>query len=62
MTELFGIAALAVGGYWAARHLKRKMNQVESTLSRAAGSPDDRTAMPNLVRDPETGRYRPEKH
>jgi len=62
MTELFGIAALAVGGYWAARHLKRKMRQVESVLSRATTSPKDREAMPNLVRDPLTGRYRPEQH
>lgn len=59
MTELFGVAALAVGGYWIVRRLKRKMAEVEARLSRAAAEADPAGRGEKLVLDPITGKYRP---
>lgn len=58
MTELFGFAALAVGGYWIAKRVKRKMADVEQRLSEMAARPDQCDVKP-LIKDPATGRYRP---
>lgn len=60
MTELLGVAALAVGGYWIVRRMKRKMAELEARLADATPKaprqkPDGKT----LVQDPATGRYRP---
>ncbi|MBO6755319.1 MAG: hypothetical protein JJ902_03255 [Roseibium sp.] len=58
MTELFGFAALAVGGYWIAKRVKRKMADVEQRLSEMAARPDQGDVK-SLIKDPATGRYRP---
>ncbi|SHL48541.1 hypothetical protein [Roseibium suaedae] len=62
MTEIIGFAALAAGGYWIYSRMKRKMAEVEKHLAdisaRATGAPRDAG---NLIRDPKTGRYRPEQ-
>ncbi|GGB51901.1 hypothetical protein GCM10011316_24870 [Roseibium aquae] len=58
MTQLFGFAALAIGGYWIARRVQKKMHEIDRRLSeKARDNPD--TAPVNLVRDAETGRYKP---
>ncbi|WP_319386119.1 MAG: hypothetical protein RDA78_29125 [Roseibium sp.] len=59
MTELIGVAALAVGGYWIVQRVKRKMAQVENEISRAAAKADPNGKGAKLVLDPETGKYRP---
>lgn len=56
MTELIGFAALAAGGYWIMKRVKRKMAEVERHLSQTAA----KQAGERLVLDPVTGRYRPE--
>ncbi|MTI42213.1 hypothetical protein JM93_02243 [Roseibium hamelinense] len=61
MTELIGVAALAVGGYWIVQRMKRKMAEVENKLSKAARDAQGADQMPSLVLDPETGRYRPQR-
>ncbi|WP_269583508.1 hypothetical protein [Roseibium sp. Sym1] len=60
MTELIGMAALAVGGYWIVRRVKRKMAEVENRISRAAANADPNGRGPKLVLDPDTGKYRPQ--
>lgn len=60
MTELFGVAALAVGGYWVVRRLKRKMAEVEAKLSRAAAEAHPSGRGEKLVLDPASGKYRPQ--
>ncbi|PVB63024.1 hypothetical protein [Labrenzia sp. 011] len=59
MTELIGVAALAVGGYWIMQRIKRKMAAVESQISRAAAKADPNGRGTELVRDPVSGRYKP---
>lgn len=60
MTELIGVAALAVGGYWIVQRLKRKMAEVENKISRAAAKADPKGPGTKLVLDPESGKYRPQ--
>ncbi len=60
MTELIGFAALAVGGYWIANRIKKKMSQVERQLSEAARASHSAQPAETLVLDPETGKYRPQ--
>jgi len=60
MTELIGVAALAVGGYWIVRRVKRKMAEVEAQISRAAAKADPNGRGSKLVLDPDTGKYRPQ--
>ncbi|WP_417685319.1 hypothetical protein [Roseibium sp.] len=61
MTELFGVAALAVGGYWVVKRVKKKMAEMEKQFSemtaRATGEPK---LAGTLIRDPKTGKYRPQ--
>ncbi len=61
MTELIGVAALAVGGYWVVKRMKKAMAEAEKRVSemaaRAAGEP---VPSGKLVQDPATGKYRPE--
>ncbi|TYC62431.1 hypothetical protein FMN50_05395 [Rhodobacterales bacterium] len=59
MTELIGVAALAVGGYWIMQRVKRKMAEVEKTISRAAAKADPNGRGTKLVFDPDSGKYRP---
>lgn len=60
MTGLFGTAVLAVGGYWIVQRIKRKMAEVESQISRAAARADPNGRGEKLVRDPVSGKYRPQ--
>jgi hypothetical protein len=60
MTELLGVAALAVGGYWIVQRVKRKMAEVENRISRAAAEADPNGRGAKLVQDPVTGKYRPQ--
>ncbi|MEM9635956.1 MAG: hypothetical protein AAGA50_31875 [Pseudomonadota bacterium] len=60
MTELIGVAALAVGGYWIMQRVKRKMAEVENQISKAAAKADPNGRGAKLVLDPVTGKYRPE--
>ncbi|WP_428644349.1 hypothetical protein [Roseibium sp.] len=60
MTELIGVAALAVGGYWIMQRVKRKMAEVENRISKAAASADPRGRGEKLVLDPVTGKYKPQ--
>lgn len=61
MTEFLGLAALAVGGYWIVKRMKKKMSDIENQMSnmaqRAAGAPKPAGT---LVQDPVTGKYRPQ--
>ncbi|GAA0778431.1 hypothetical protein E1180_01580 [Roseibium denhamense] len=59
MTELIGVAALAVGGYWIVQRVKRKMAEVENQISKAAAAADPRGRGEKLVLDPVSGKYRP---
>ncbi|WP_029060173.1 hypothetical protein [Stappia stellulata] len=59
MVNVFGAAALAVGGYVLYRAVRREMGRVENRVSRAARKTTDAQPMKTLERDPETGRYRP---
>ncbi|WP_298813774.1 hypothetical protein [uncultured Roseibium sp.] len=59
MTELIGVAALAVGGYWIVQRVKRKMSEVENQISKAAANADPNGRGTKLVRDPVSGKYRP---
>ncbi len=59
MTELIGVAALAVGGYWIMQRLKRKMAEVENHISRAAAKADPNGRGTKLILDPESGKYKP---
>ncbi|WP_417671879.1 hypothetical protein [Roseibium sp.] len=61
MTELLGVAALAVGGYWIVKRMKRKMAEVEKHLSEmAAKATGEPKPSGTLVQDPVTGKYRPQ--
>ncbi|MEP4768971.1 MAG: hypothetical protein ABJY83_13785 [Roseibium sp.] len=60
MTEFFGVAALAVGGYWIVQRVKRKMAEVENQISRAAAKADPNGPGEKLVLDPKSGKYRPQ--
>lgn len=60
MVNAFGIAALALGGYALVRAVRREMTRVERKVSEAARKDTDGAPPRELVRDPETGRYRPE--
>lgn len=60
MTELFGAAALAVGGYWIVKRIKRKMAEVEQQISKAAAKADPNGRGEKLVFDPASGKYRPQ--
>ncbi len=60
MTELIGVAALAVGGYWIMQRVKRKMAEVENQISRAAAKADPKGRGAKLVLDPVTGKYKPQ--
>lgn len=60
MTELIGVAALAAGGYWIVRRIKKKMAEVEHQISRAAAKADPNGRGEKLVLDPVTGKYRPQ--
>ena len=59
MTELIGVAALAVGGYWIVQRVKRKMAEVENKISRAAAKADPNGPGEKLIFDPASGKYRP---
>lgn len=61
MTELIGIAALAVGGYWIMRRIKRKMAKVEKQISEATAKMDPQGRGTKLELDPKTGKYRPSR-
>ncbi len=60
MTEFFGLAVLAAGGYWIVRRVRRKMAEVEAQVSRAAAKMDPAAKGEKLILDPDTGKYRPE--
>ena len=60
MTELIGFAALAAGGYWIMKRVKRKMVEAERHLSQTAAKSASKQTGERLVLDPDTGRYRPE--
>ncbi len=60
MTELIGVAALAVGGYWIMQRVKRKMAEVERQVSKAAAKADPKGRGTKLVLDPDSGKYRPQ--
>ncbi|MTH96298.1 hypothetical protein [Roseibium sp. RKSG952] len=60
MTELIGVAALAAGGYWIVRRMKKKVAQVEAQLSKMAAQADPAGRGAKLVLDPATGKYRPQ--
>jgi hypothetical protein len=60
MTELLGLAALAAGGYWIVKRMKRKMAEVERQFSNMAARSETARPAEKLVQDPETGKYRPE--
>ncbi|MEP0235044.1 hypothetical protein [Roseibium sp.] len=60
MTELLGVAALAVGGYWIVKRMKKKMADVERHLSDIAARSASKRPAEKLVQDPLTGKYRPE--
>ncbi|MBO0345951.1 hypothetical protein J0X15_12025 [Roseibium sp. CAU 1637] len=64
MTELIGFAALAVGGYWVFKRVKKKLAEAEETLGAMRnGIAGDRVGKAAegvaLVQDPVTGKYRP---
>jgi len=58
MPQIIGFAALAIGGYWIARRVQKKMQEIDRRLSEKARQ-NPETAPVNLVRDRETGKYRP---
>ncbi|MCA1244899.1 hypothetical protein LC092_20845 [Stappia stellulata] len=59
MVNVFGAAALAVGGYVLFRAVRREMSRVENRVSKAARKSAEGQPMKTLERDPETGRYKP---
>lgn len=66
MTELFGFAALAVGGYYIFKRVQKRLAEAEEALSamRDSVSPVARQAAKDrvsLVKDPVTGKYRPQE-
>ncbi|MHA1190139.1 MAG: hypothetical protein ACTSSQ_06745 [Alphaproteobacteria bacterium] len=58
MPQLLILAAVAVGGYYAFKFVKREIGRVGSELekTRRAGGPKPRQT---LEQDPESGRYKP---
>lgn len=60
MTELLGLAALAAGGYWIVKRMKRKMAEVERQFTNMAARSENGRPAEKLVQDPVTGKYRPE--
>jgi len=56
MPQLIGLAFVGTALFYAYRFVKREMNRVGAELDRQA----EAKPVPNLVKDPQTGIYRPE--
>jgi len=60
MPQIIGIALLGTALYCAYRVVKREMNRVGADLDRQSAAKSDAQEGQKLVKDPETGIYRPE--
>lgn len=59
MPQLIGLAVLGAAVYFGYRMLKREMARVGAELDERTGMKDKAEQIPTLVKDPETGVYRP---